>query len=421
VTADHLPTALQIAEWQSIPRNLEKDLASVSANITCQLLDPAFQLPLKLQRHQAAKLLPAHVNNITFNSVISDDGVMLTQARLEILPGDKRLLSLTLPKDAGFWFAFVNDNGVWPWREQTNILIPLEQQSHGDKPVSVEVFYECRTGLAGAGALNLELLAPKFDLPLENITWRVCLGDKWQLKHWSGSLQLQAQELRSPAAALDPQFYLQTQNSLRLARTEEAREFFDLGNNSLVKGNPQQARRAFEAAFGLSTHDAAFNEDARVQLHNIKLQQALIGLNARQSAAAGDAGALGGKLRDLRSRPELNYTQQDAKDILDNNSADENAAFTRLAEKLIQQQDAAVSHPAGIRASIPDQGRVLTFQRAVAVEPWADLNLRLEASIVPAASVAARLLVLAGTLFAFALFALALRSLRPGAGQPPPS
>src|ERR1039458_7407839 len=119
------------------------------------------------------------------------------------------------------------------------------------------------------------------------------------------------------------------------------------GNSALELGNPQQARRAFAAAYGLSTHDAAFNEDARVQLHNIKLQQALIGLNARQSAASGDAGALGGKLRDLRSRPGLNYTQQDAKDILDNNNADDNAAFLRLAEKLIQQQDAAVSHPAG--------------------------------------------------------------------------
>ena len=54
------------------------------------------------------------------------------------------------------------------------------------------------------------------------------------------------------------------------------------------------------------------------------------------------AGALGGKLRDLRSRPDLNYTQQDAKDILDNNNPEENAAFVRLAEKLIQQQDAAV-------------------------------------------------------------------------------
>ena len=37
-------------------------------------------------------------NNITFNSVISDDGEMLTQVRLEMIPGDKRLLKLTLPK-----------------------------------------------------------------------------------------------------------------------------------------------------------------------------------------------------------------------------------------------------------------------------------------------------------------------------------
>jgi hypothetical protein len=415
VTVDDLPAALQLAEWQSIPRVLEKDLASVSANLTYRLLDAAFHLPLKLQRHEAAKLLPAHVNSITFNSVISDDGVMLTQTRLEILPGDKRLLSLTLPQGARFWFAFVNDNGVWPWREQDHILIPLEQQSHGDKPVSVEVFHECPAGSAGAGSLDLELLAPKFDLPLENITWRVWLGDKWQvqLKPGRGYLQLQEQELKSPAAALDARAYLQTENSLQLARTEEARQFFDLGESSLQKGNPQQARRAFEAAYGLSTHDAAFNEDARVELHKIKLQQALIGLNARQSAAGGDAGAVGGKLRDLRSRPELNYTQQDAKDILDNNSADESAAFNLLAEKLIQQQDAAVSHPAGIRASIPEQGRVLTFRRAVAVEPRTDLRIGLTATIGAAAPAGTRLLILAGALLAFAVFALALRSLRP--------
>ena len=66
------------------------------------------------------------------------------------------------------------------------------------------------------------------------------------------------------------------------------------------QGDPQQARRAFQAAYGLSTHDAAFNEDARVQLHNLKLQQALVGLNVRQAATAGDPAALGGKFRDLR-------------------------------------------------------------------------------------------------------------------------
>jgi hypothetical protein len=208
---------------------------------------------------------------------------------------------------------------------------------------------------------------------------------------------------------MDPRSYLMTEASLRQARTLEAQQFYALGNSSLQNGDPQQARRAFEAAYGLSTHDAAFNEDARVQLHNIKLQQALIGLNARQSAAGGDAGALGGKLRDLRNRPELNYTQQDAKDILDSNSADENAVDVSLAEKLIQQQDAAVSHPAGIRASIPQQGRLLTFQRAVAVDPWTDLRIGLNASIARTASFHTELLVLAGALFAFALFAVAAR------------
>ena len=153
------------------------------------------------------------------------------------------------------------------------------------------------------------------------------------------------------------------------------------GNSALQRAIPQQARRAFQAAYGLSAGDAAFNEDARVQLHNIKLQQALVGLNVRQAAAAGDAAAHRRQvLRDLRGRKEVNYTQQDAKDIIDRNTADDNAAYMRLAERLIQQQDAAVSSPAAIRASIPEQGRVLTFKRAVVVDTWADLQIHLAAT-----------------------------------------
>ena len=90
----------------------------------------------------------------------------------------------------------------------------------------------------------------------------------------------------------------------------------------------------------------------------------------------------------------------------------------RLAERLIQQQDAAVSHPAAIRASIPEQGRVLTFKRAVAVEPRTDLSIGLNASMGATASLGTRLLILAGALLAFAIFALALRSLRTNGEEP---
>jgi len=178
-----------------------------------------------------------------------------------------------------------------------------------------------------------------------------------------------------------------------------------LGNTALESGDPQSARRAFQSAYGLSQNDSAFNEDARVQLNNLKLQQALVGLNARQSALAGDNDAVGGKLRDLRNRPDVNYTQDDAKEIIDRNNADENAALMRLAERLIQQQDAAVSSPAMIHASLPEQGRLLTFKRSVVVDPWADLNIGLRANSIPARSWNLRLLVLTATALGMLAFA----------------
>jgi hypothetical protein len=408
---DDMPSSLQPAEWQSIPRALQQDLQTVSASFAYRLVEPDFQLPLKLERHEAVKLLPARVNNITFTSVISDTGVMLTQVHLEILPGDKRLLHFTLPENvnAKYWFAFVNQNGVWPWREGDDILIPLEQQSRGDQAIPIEIFFSSDAGKAGGGSLNLDLLAPKFDLPLEDITWRVFLNDKWQVKKWNGTLQLQSQEIVSTPEAIDLQSYLASESSLEQQKTQEAQQMLALGNSALQNGDPQQARRAFESAYGLSRNDAAFNEDARVELNNLKVQQALVGLNARQSAVNGDTAALGGKFRDLRNRKDNNYTQQDAQQILDSNSAGENAAFMKLAERLVQQQDAAVSSPAVIRANIPEQGRLLTFKRSVDVNEEADLNIGLQAAAAKAASWGVRLFVLVITALVLAGFGLFAR------------
>ena len=409
IRVDNPPDALQPTEWQAIPRGLQKDLSAASANFAYRLVEPDFQLPLKLERHDATKLLAAHVNDVTFTSVISDAGVMLTQARLNLLPGDLRLLKMTLPAGAKFWFAFVDQNGVWPWREGDHILIPLAPTSRSDQPVPVEIYFSCQAGQPAGDALNLNLFAPKFELPLENLTWRVFLNDKWQVKKWRGSLQLQQQEIVA-SGPQDEQSYLQTESTWQQEKTKQAEEMLAAGNTALQKGDPQQARRAFASAYGLSTHDEAFNEDARVQLNNLKLQQALMGLNVRQSAATGENPAAG-KLNELRNNKEGNYTQQDAKQILDNNSDDENAALMKLANRLIQQQDAAVANPAVIRANIPEQGQLLTFKRAVVVDTWADLNLGLDVRTARVAPWSHRLLTLALVALVLAGFALLSRAL----------
>ena len=339
---------------------------------------------------------------------------MLTQVRLEMLPGDKRLLYLTLPPDAKFWFAFVNQNGVWPWREQGRILIPLEQQSRAGQAIPVELFYSSRIGKAASRSLDLQLLAPKFDLPLEHISWLVFLSEKWQVKNWTGTLQLREEAIVSHTATLDLQSYLQNEAAMQREKTQEAEQMLALGNTALERGDPQQARRAFQSAYGLSTHDNAFNEDARVQLHNLKLQQALVGLNVRQAAVAGDPAlaGLGVRFHDLRGAKEVNYTQQDAKEIIDRNTADENSTYMRLAEKLIQQQDAAATSPATIRASIPEQGRMLTFQRAVAVDREADLRIGLEATAANTADRGVRIMILAATILLLAVFGWPARAFR---------
>ena len=416
VLVDNLPASLQPTEWQAIPTALQKDMPAVAASFSYRLVEADFELPLKLERHEAAKLLPARVNNITLTSVISDAGVMLTHAQLEILPGDKRLLHLTLPAGANshFWFAFVNHNGAWPWREQDEILIPLEQQSRGGQPEPVEIFFSSEVGKAAGGALDLNLLAPKFDLPLEDLTWRVFLNDKWQVKQWSGALQLQQQEVVDGGGGFDLQNYLRTEAGLQQQKTQEAQQMLALGNSALLQGDPQQARRAFESAKDLSRNDAAFNEDARVQLNNLKLQQALVGLNVRQAAVAGPNGGfggMGGALTEFRNNKDANYTQLEARQIIGNGSAEQNAALMNLADKLIEQQNAAVVTPAVIRANIPEQGRLLTFKRAVVVDPWADLNISLEARSANAGWWKMRLFLMAATVLVLAGFSLLTRAL----------
>jgi len=408
VSAGTLPASLQPSEWQAIPRALLRNASSGAASLTYRLAGAAFELPLRVQRHDAARLLPARVNNVTLNSVVSDNALMLTHVRMEIVPGDKRLLHFTLPEGGRFWFGFVNRNGVWPWREQDRILVPLERQSRGDEPVSVEIFYDCRAGTKGSRSLDLTLLAPKFDLPLEDITWRVSLGEKWRVTDWSGDLGLQREEVS--AVASDLREYLAREVALQQERTAHAEKLLAEANSALERGDPNAARRAFQAAYGLSFHDSAFNEDARVQLHNLKLQQALVGLSVRQSAVSGRPIAFGDDGGAAASRG-VRYTQQDARDLMDRNTADENAAFMKLAERLIQQQEAATVSASALRATLPEQGRVLSFKRSVLVDPMAPLRLELEASVRGAGVPGMRLFVVGGVFVVLLVLLFGARSI----------
>jgi hypothetical protein len=175
------------------------------------------------------------VNHTTLKSVVSDAGMMLTHVRLDMVPGDKRLLHLTLPPKAHFWFAFVNQGGVAPWLDQDRILIPLEQQSKPDDVIAVEIFYSSNVGDPKSRRLDLSLLGPKFDLPLEDITWHVFLNEKWNVTDWKGTLQLSEKAWAQSSATIDLESYLQKEQALRTEKTKVAEQQLQLGAAGIPK------------------------------------------------------------------------------------------------------------------------------------------------------------------------------------------
>src|SRR5207248_192908 len=100
-----LPPSLQRTEWQSIPASLRRNRELAESKDTFSTLETDFELPLILSRHEVATVLPARVEKIDLTSVVAPSGEMLTEGRLLLSPGDKRLLRLKLPDSGQFWYA----------------------------------------------------------------------------------------------------------------------------------------------------------------------------------------------------------------------------------------------------------------------------------------------------------------------------
>lgn len=375
-----LPSELQMADWQSIPSEWTEPVQASGTRMSFRLIQPDFRIQWNLQRHEVARLLPAQVGKVDLRSVVSDNGTILTEIRMEMQPGDKRLLPVDLPEGGVFWFALVNGSSIWPWESEGRILIPLEAASNPDEPTVVEFLYAERLGEPGAEQLRFDMKGPEFDLPLENVTWQVFLDEKWHMHRHDGSLQLIDSSARSVSAKMDWQQYFQNQSLQQQAQSRTAEQFLNLGNQLLESGDPRYARKAFERAYGLSGHDAAFNEDARTQLHSLKTQQAFLGLNFRNNYVQHQSGAPNQMSWAQNLADEkMQFSQEDVEQLIVSNGDEINAAFTSQAERIIRQQEAAIEKPELLRTTFPQHGKAYTFQQSIQVEDWSDLVLSIDA------------------------------------------
>ncbi len=373
-----VPGALQPAEAHMIEPRLRGDLAVAEASHVYRVLEPRFQIGLRVMRHEIADLVPAQVRDVKLASTLSGDGSMLTQVSLKLDPGDKRMLRIGLPPDSEFWFGFVNQQSVWPWREGDDILLQLESSPIEGDDATVEFFYATRSLLGDRPRLDATLRGPRLDLPLENISWTLHYPETWEVRDWDGTMTVDQTRLERGDFA-DLSGYLQSEQKSRSIKKSKAEHLLNEANQMLELGRQEQARKAFSSAYNLSQSDEALNEDARVQLQNVREQQALVALANRRNSFINANAATPQAQRQVEIGDDqlLHYTDQELEGVLGGNSLEENEALRLLAARLIDQQQAAPSRPQAIHSLLPPQGHTVSFSRSLQIHDNAELVIEL--------------------------------------------
>ena len=156
--------------------------------LTYQYLRPDWQLAVRVNQFETAAVLQTTITRARFTSVLTQDGRMLTQARLDVVNNGGQTMTLKLPEsDDRLWSAFVAGQAVRAARTQKGAyLLPLEQ-SENNAAFTLEFTYESSTPFPdGSGQVKLE--SPRLNVPLQDAQWQLHLPRDYKYSDFEGSM-----------------------------------------------------------------------------------------------------------------------------------------------------------------------------------------------------------------------------------------
>ncbi len=377
--AGTLPRGWQKTDWAVVQSSLGKAAGSVAPLMAFKVADPEGPLPVVLKRNELAKLQKLRVANGSLTTLMSPDGDALTAVDLKMQVVGKVTLRLKLPKGAALFNVLVNDEGATLVREGDEWLFYIFPSPEVTHPATVRFVYSAGTGK------GKRLEGPVLNVPMENLTWRVLVPEGWRMTDHGGDFDLKEQAAMGVFRLEDYQSFVL---SKKQNDSKSAVALLDQANGWLAAGDQEKASQAFSNAVRSNQLDAASGEDARVQLRQLKTQQAVLGLNTRRqklvldNAGNGVQGDNAQINRAAEANPVLrgdsNYDPKQFERFLEGNTADENSALKEIANRIVTQQLAAEPAPVALDVTLPERGTVLTFGRSVQVDGQRPMAITLD-------------------------------------------
>jgi hypothetical protein len=268
----------------------------------------------------------------------------------------------------------VNGREVSTSRDGELYCIPLEEQRSA-QATPVDLIY------AGAAPKQYfsgeqEFDAPKFvGLPLNNIQWTFYVPEGMKYYGFGGTLE-HRKDVPEEVQPFTADFYEQYNSDQKESHIRMAREGLEAGEQYLKAGKQDVAKKAYQQALNYSQGQADLNEDARVQLRNLQKQQVKIGLVNRRDAVRYSKNIVDEQqMEQMQGFQDGQYTPEYANKIERRLSEKDNDALEQVANKIIDQQAAAARVVTAINVTMPEQGKVLRFSRAMQVDPDGDLHV----------------------------------------------
>jgi hypothetical protein len=368
----------QPAEARTIPR--EFGVGDLSDAALCYNTSTAdYRMDLSITRHDAAALLDAKVRRVDIESVINEAGESINRVLIELNVGGKRHLQLRLPNGASVWSVMIDARSVVPSLRDDGsepvYLLPLSPDAAGDLPVTIDLVYAVPHG-TGSRWTGLE--GPRFDLPLHNVNWTLYAPPGFTYSGFSGTLGhvgSQGDDARVIEFTADAyQHQVQRMNLTNLAK---ALDYQEQGNELAATGQQRAARQALESAWFYSLSDPALNEDARVQLHRLTQEQALVGLVGNRGRLRQQAG--------IQQQPDPaealgeNFDREQAKQLRNTLSKADSDNLEAIIGRMIESQDEAAAAGAALMVTLPVRGKALHFNRSIQVTPNAPMHVSFQA------------------------------------------
>ncbi len=367
IDAPEPPRGWQRTDWAVIRTSHGRRAGDTPPRLAFRVAEAEAPLTLTLRRHALADLRRLRVTGGTLTTLLAPNGATLTAVSLDMAATAKTTLRLSLPQGAALFNVFVNEEGAPLVRENRDWLFQVSPAPDATSPASVRFVF---SGIPGDATLH----GPVLDVPMENLHWRVLVPHGWQLTRHSGDFDLRRTTTLRPTADHD---YHSLASQRRKAGAGDAAELLDQAGRWLQSGNQDLAAAALTNVMRNRQLDEASNEDARVQLRELKTQQAVLGLNTRRQRVALDnvapAAAQPAAAEQLQRAADANPLLQGDTNfdpaqfdrLLEGNTADELTALREIAARIVSQQLAADPAPAAIDPTLPERGTLLEFHRSV--------------------------------------------------------